>query len=82
MRAIKNFEQLGRELEKRGKTEEIRQLAESADGQRLGKMLDQGAIERAAKSGDAAALHSLLGAVLSTEEGKRLAENVRKMMES
>lgn len=78
---MQNFEQMGRELERRGKTDGIKKLAESADGQKLGKMIDPNAIEKAARSGDGAALHSLLSAVLSTEEGKRLAENVRKMME-
>ena len=35
-----NFEQLGRELERRGKTTELRALAESEDGARLAAMLD------------------------------------------
>lgn len=78
---MQNFEQLGRELERRGKTDRIRELADSADGQRLSRMIDSTAIERAAKNGDSAALHGILSQVLSTEEGKRLADSVRKMME-
>ena len=78
---MQNFEQIGRELERRGKTDEIRKLAESGDGQKLSRMIDQQAIERAAKSGDSAALHNILSQVLGTEEGRRLAENVRKMMQ-
>ena len=32
---MQNFEQLGRELERRGKTDDIRALAQSPDGQKL-----------------------------------------------
>ena len=77
-----NFEQLGKELERRGKTTELRALAESEDGARLAAMLDQKALERAAASGDGEALRGILGTVLRTEEGRRLAESIRKMMES
>lgn len=78
---MQNFEQLGRELERRGKADKIRSLAESGDGQRLSRMIDAKAVEQAARSGDGAALHEILSRVLGTEEGRRLAENVRKMME-
>ena len=79
---MQNFEQLGRELERRGKTEQIKQLAESEDGVKLAKLIDANAVEQAAKSGDGEALSSLLGSLLSTQEGKRLAESVRRMMEN
>lgn len=78
---MKNFEDLGRELERRGKTDEIKRIAESEDGQRLSRMVNSADIERAAKSGDSAALQDMLRRVLSTDEGRRLAENVRKMMQ-
>lgn len=77
---MKSFEELGRELERRGKTEDIKRIAESEDGQRLGRMVDAGDVERAARAGDSAALQEMLRRVLSTDEGRRLAENVRKMM--
>ena len=70
---MQNFEQLGRELERRGKTEQIKQLAESEDGAKLAKLIDANAGE---------ALRSLLSSMLSTQEGKRLAESVRRMMEN
>ena len=79
---MQNFEQLGRELERRGKTEQIKQLAKSEDGVKLAKLIDANAVEQAAKSGDGEALRSLLGSLLSTQEGKRLAESVRRMMEN
>lgn len=78
---MQNFEQLGRELDKRGKTDSIRRLAESPDGAKLAGMVDASAIEKAARSGDSEAIKAMLSKVLSTQEGKRLAENVRKMMQ-
>ena len=79
---MQNFEQLGKELERRGKAEDIKKLAESADGIKLAGMIDPRQMEMAARSGDADTLKALLQTVLQTQEGKRLAENVRKMMES
>ena len=78
---MKDFERIGRELERRGKTDSIKSIAESEDGQRIGRMLDAEAVERAARSGDAEAMRSILGQILGTDEGKRLAESIRKMMQ-
>ena len=78
---MKNFEEIGRELERRGKTGEIKRLAQSADGQRLGQMVDSAAIEQAARNGDGAALSEMLKKILGTAEGQRLAEDVRRIME-
>lgn len=77
---MQNFEQLGMELERRGKTDKLKALAETEDVQRLGKMIDPGTVEQAAKSGDGDALRRLLSTVLSTEEGKRLAQSVEQLM--
>ena len=79
---MRNFEELGRELERRGKTQELRALAESEDGAKLAAMLDGARFEQAAKSGDGEALRAMLGTLLATNEGKRLAERVRSMMGS
>ena len=78
---MQNFEQLGKELERRGKADDIKKLAESDDGVKLAGMIDAQQIQQAAKAGDTEALKSLLSSVLQTQEGKRLAENVRKMMQ-
>ena len=78
---MQNFERIGRELERRGKTEDIRKLAESADGQRLGQMIDAQAVENAARSGDGEAMRKILSGILTTAEGKRLAESVRQLMQ-
>ena len=44
--SMQSFQELGRELERQGKTERIKALAESDDGQRLGRMVDTHAVER------------------------------------
>ena len=77
---MQNFEQLGRELERRGKTRELEALAQSEDSHRLAAMLDTAGLKEAAKVGDQDKLRAMLGTVLSTEEGRRLAEGIRKMM--
>ncbi len=77
---MQNFEELGRELERRGKTEKLKALADSSDVQKLGKMLDPGAVERAARSGDSQAIKDLLSSVLNTKEGQRLAQSVQQLM--
>ena len=80
MQSMQDFEKVGRELERRGKADDIKKLAESADGQRLSRMIDPKAVESAARSGDSEALKSILSSVLSTAEGQRLAESVKRMM--
>lgn len=75
-----NLEALGKELERRGKTGDLKRLAESADGRKLGQMIDARAVEQAARSGDAAALSALLRSVLSTEEGRRLARQAENLL--
>ena len=80
--AMQNFETLSRELERRGKTEEINKLAQSRDGQRISGMIDPQAVEKAARGGDTESLKNMLGKILETPEGKRLAESVKKMMEN
>lgn len=78
---MQDLEKVAQELQRKGKTESIRALADSADGQKLGKMIDAAAVEKAVKGGDSAALQQILKGVLSTAEGQRLAENLRKMMQ-
>ena len=56
-------------------------LAETDDVQRLSKMVDSAAVEKAAKTGDGDALKAILSQVLSTAEGQRLAQSVQQMMQ-
>ena len=79
---MQNFEQLGKELERRGKADDIKRLAESEDGIKLAGMINTQQLEQAARSGNTEELKALIGSVLQTNEGKRLAENVRKMMQN
>ena len=78
---MQNLEDLGRELSRRGKTEQLKALAETDDVQRLSKMVDSAAVEKAAKTGDGDALKAILSQVLSTAEGQRLAQSVQQMMQ-
>lgn len=78
---MKDLENLGRRLEQSGKSDKLRQLADSADGKAVSRMVDAEKIGKAAKSGNMAALQDILRGVLSTEEGKRLAENLKKAMQ-
>ena len=78
---MQDLEKLAQELRRRGKSEGIRALADSADGQRLGAMIDGKAAERALRSGDGAALQQLLRGVLGTEEGRRLVTRLQDLME-
>lgn len=78
---MQNLSDVSRELEKRGKISEVKRLAESAEGQKISGMIDQKRLEKAAVAGDGEALKNILSSVLSTEEGRKLAGNVRKMME-
>ncbi len=78
---MQDLEKLAQELRRRGKTEGIRALADSPDGKKLGQMIDGGAVEQAVRSGDSAALQQILRGVLGTAEGRRLAENLRSMLQ-
>ena len=74
------WENVKQQLERQGKTRDLERLAQSADGQALGKLLDDSPLREAAAQGDGAAMQALLGQVLRTDEGRRLAEQIRRMM--
>ena len=78
---MKDLEKLGEELKKSGKGDRLKSVAESDEGRAIGRMVNAAEVERAAKSGDAEALRSILGQVLATDEGRRLAEKLKKAME-
>ena len=78
---MENLESLSRELERSGKAEGIKKLAQSREGMKISQMVDRQTAESAAKSGDAAAMRNIISDVLSTEEGKRLAEELMKLMQ-
>lgn len=78
---VNDFERIGRELERQGKAEKLKSLADSEEGKAISQMIDADAVRKAAKSGDTAALKTILSQVLATSEGQRLAENLKKAME-
>ena len=78
---MKDIEKLGSELRKSGRSEALMKLAESPDGKAVSRLVDAESLSRAAKSGDTAALREILRGVLSTDEGRRLAEGLRKAMQ-
>ena len=78
---MQSFEDIKRELSKTGKGAELNALAQSADGAKLSAMLDGEKLQKATQTGDGEALRAMLGTVLSTEEGRRLAANIKKLME-
>ena len=78
---MQSFEDIKLKLSKSGKDAELNALAQSADGTKLSAMLDGEKLQKAAQTGDGEALRAMLGTVLSTEEGRRLAANIKKLME-
>lgn len=78
---MNRFEDIGRQLQKSGKAERLKQLADSPDGQRISQMLDPKAVEAAAKSGDSAAMSGIIARILSTDEGRRIAESLKQLMD-
>ena len=78
---MKDISRLGEELRASGKGEKLKSIAESDGGRAISRMVDASKVELAAKSGDTAALKSILEQVLNTDEGRKLAEKLKKAME-
>lgn len=77
---MQDWDALNRQLRQSGKTDDLRKLAESGDARRLAGQLDADAVRRAASGGDSEALKKLMGSVLATEEGQRLARQLQKLL--
>jgi hypothetical protein len=78
---MQDWEALEKELERRGKSGALKKLVGSSEGVQLGRMLDTQALAQAAGKGDTAALKKMLSTALSSEEGRRLAQQLRELME-
>ena len=78
---MQDWESLNKELERSGRADELKKLSASADARRLAGQLDADAVRRAAQRGDTESLKSLLGGALATEEGRRLAHQLRQLLE-
>ena len=77
---MNEFEEFAHKLEKSPQAGGIKAVANSAEARRVTSSLDTAAVERAAKTGDAAALKSILAQVLSTPDGKALAKKIQEAM--
>ena len=78
---MNDLERLVRRLSESGKSDELRRLADSDEGRAVSRMVDAEKVGRAARDGDMAALQDVLRTVLMTDEGKRLAESLKKAMQ-
>ena len=79
---MNDFEKMGKGLMGSMDEKKINSLANSEDSKRLSQLFDAGEAEKAAKSGDMSALRDILSKVMSTEEGKRLAQQVSGMLDN
>lgn len=77
---MNNFSELEKQLRGNPNAERLMKAADCAEGRRLAQSLDQAAVERAAKSGDTATLQSILAQVMSTPDGKALAQKLQQAM--
>ena len=77
---MQDVQKTARALEQSGKADQLRRLAESDAGREISRMVDAAAVEQAAKSGDPAALRKILTQVLSTDAGRRLAQQLNETM--
>ena len=75
---IMDLEKLERKIRE---NEGLGALARSPEGKALASQFDESALRAAAKKGDTAALQEILRRLLSTPEGKALAEKVQKAVE-
>ena len=65
------------------KSDALRQLAGSADAQKVKTLLGDGeSVKKAMQSGDTAALQGIVKSILGTREGARLAEELARMFHS
>lgn len=69
------------ELLKGKNADALKKLAGGEDGKRVAAMVDLEKLEAAAQAGNTAALGTMLRQILSTPEGRRLAEQVKKAVD-
>ena len=76
---MEDFEALGKTLLTGKNGDALRALAASAEAQRLVQQMDGNAAAEIMRSGDPARMKALLQQVLSTPEGKALAEKLGQL---
>ena len=78
---MQDWEKIGEELKKSGRSGELNALAASADGQKLGRMVDAQALAEAARTGNTAALREAAGRLMATAEGQRMRAALQKLLQ-
>lgn len=73
---MNDFEKMRQELIKNGKADQLKNVVNSAEGQKIGKMVDGNALKKAIAKGDKDTVNRVLAQVLSTDEGKALAKKI------
>ena len=75
-----SLDALEREIKSSAAVEHLKAAAVTPEGQKVLQNLDAAEIEKAAKAGDMQMLREILSGVLSTPEGRSLAEKIRKSL--
>ena len=76
---MQDLEKIGKDLLQGANGKALREAAASPEAQRLSRTLDPAEVEQAARSGDPEQLRALLSRVLSTDEGRTLAEKLSRL---
>lgn len=76
---MEDLEKLGKALLSGENGDALRALAGTAEAQRLSRKMDSAAAEKIIRSGDPAQMKALLQQLLSTPEGKSLAQKLSGM---
>lgn len=75
---MSDFDKMSKELLKGGKAKELNNVINSAEGKKIGSIVDGNALKKAFSEGDKDTLNRILNQVLSTEEGKSLAKKINE----
>lgn len=78
---MQNLDDMLKKVQQSGKADTLKSIVDTPEGQSVKKMIDSQAVENALASGDTDALMNIMKKVLTTKEGKQLAENISKVME-
>lgn len=73
---------LSKEMKNKKTMQTVKRLAESEDVSALAKTIDQNALRSAAEEQNPEVMRAVLQQLLSTEEGRRLAQKVKAAMDN
>lgn len=73
---------LSKEMKNKKTMQTVKRLAESEDVAALAKTIDQNALRSAAEKQNPEVMRAVLQQLLSTEEGRRLAQKVKAAMDN